>query len=199
MNLGKEESKVATLSSQFMHDPRLSKLKRRGEEWPAYWRLLILIHDGSDDGRVTYNWHKLTHSLGFGRRNATLFRILKKFHEKGIIVWENYREFAERIPVEARERLGVGPEVGVSDRGTMAKGKMRYGRLIYDQVTLFAPQVVEVLKYELDRISQRFRNDFKPCCHLAECQFWRSIGKLDRCSDPALSVTAQELREALEE
>jgi len=73
---------------QFYHDEWLEKLKDK--EWRAYWKLIMLIHDRSDDGKITHSWHTLAYLLALKRKNTTLFRILKKFHEAGKIVWENY-------------------------------------------------------------------------------------------------------------
>jgi len=179
---------------QFYHDEWLEKLTDR--EWRVYWQLIMLIHDRSDDGRITHSWHILSYLLGLKRKNTTLFRILKKFHEAGKIVWENYEEFASRIPQELRNRLEVGPEIDVCERGIIPKWKMSKGGLIWDKVTLFSPQVVEMLKDELGRIRGKFYSPYKPCCYYPECRFRRSIGEHDRCSDPVLAE--RRLRELLE-
>jgi hypothetical protein len=128
-------------------------------------------------------------------RNMTLFKILKKFHDAGKIVWENYEEFASRIPEELRDRLEVAPEIDLRERGTIPKWKMSKGGVIWDKVTLFSPQVVEMLKWQFRRIREKFRGPFAPCPYYPECQFRRSIGECDRCSDPSLAE--QKLREAL--
>jgi len=63
------------------------------------------------------------------------------------------------------------------------------------KITLFSPQVVEILKRQLRRIREKFRSPFKPCCYYPEYKFRRSIGECDRCSDPSLAE--RRLREAL--
>lgn len=178
---------------QFYHDEWLEGLTDK--EWRVYWQLIMLIHDRSDDGRITHSWHTLAYLLGLKRKNTTLFRILKKFHDEEKIIWEDYEEFASRIPEELRDKLRIDPEVGVSEHGTIPKWKMGKGGGIYDKVTLFSPQVVEMLKHELGRIRGKFYSPYKPCCHYPECQFRRSIGEPDRCSDP--EVAERRLREAL--
>jgi len=72
---------------------------------------------------------------------------------------------------------------------------MGKGGGIYDKVTLFSPQVIEMLKHELGRIRGKFYSPFKPCCYYPECKFRRSIGECDRCSD--LTLARQRLEEAL--
>ena len=178
---------------RFYHDEWLEELTDK--EWRVYWQLVMLIHDRSVDGKITHSWHTLAYLLGFGRKNTTLFRILKKFHDERKIIWENYEEFAERIPEELRDKLGVKPEVGVSRLGVISKWKLTKGGGIYDKITLFSPQVVEMLKEELSRIRGKFYSPYKPCCYYPECKFRRSIGQDDRCSDPSLAE--RRLREAL--
>jgi len=178
---------------QFYHDKWLEKLKDK--EWRVYWQLIMLIHDRSVDGRITHSWHVLSYLLGLDRKNMTLFRILKKFHDEEKIIWENYEEFASRIPQELRSKLGVKPEVGVSGLGMFSKWKLNKGGGIYDKVTLFSPQVVEMLKHELGRIRGKFYSPYKPCCYYSECKFRRSIGEPNRCSDRSLAE--RRLREAL--
>lgn len=178
---------------QFYHDEWLEKLKDK--EWRVYWQLIMLIHDRSVDGRVTFSWHTLAYLIGLKRKNTILFRILKKFHEAGKIVWENYEEFASRTPQELRSKLGVKPDVGVSGLGVFSKWRLSKGGGIYVKVTLFSPQVLEMLKEELGRIRGKFYSPFKPCCYYPECKFRRSIGECDRCSDP--EVARRKLEEAL--
>ena len=88
---------------EFYHDEWLEELTDK--EWRVYWQLIMLIHDRSVDGKITHSWHTLAYLLGLKRKNTTLFRILKKFHEAGKIVWENYEEFASRIPGHAHNRI----------------------------------------------------------------------------------------------
>lgn len=178
---------------QFTNDEWLKKLNDK--EWRVYWQVIMLIHDRSDGGRITHSWHTLAYLLGLKRKNTTVFRILKKFHEAGKIVWENHEEFASRIPEELRDTLEIDPEVGVSEQGTIPKWKMSKGGLIRDKVSLFSPQVVEMLKQEMSRIRGKFYSPYKPCCYYPECKFRRSIGECDRCSDPSLAE--RRLREAL--
>lgn len=178
---------------ELLGDPWLESLK--DIEWRVYWQLVMLMFDRSEGGRVTHSWHILSCLLGMHNRNMTLFKILKKFHDAGKIVWENYEEFASRIPEELRNRLEVAPEIGVCERGTIPKWKMSKGGLIWDKVSLFSPQVVEMLKRQFREIRQKFRSPFKPCCYYQECQFRRSIGEDDRCSDPEVAI--QRLRDAL--
>jgi len=178
---------------QFTNDEWLEKLKDR--EWRVYWKLIMLIHDRSVDGRITHSWRALAYLLGLKRKNTTLFRILKKFHEAGKIVWENYEEFASRIPEELRDRLGIDPEIGVSEQGIIPKWKMSKGGLIWDKVTLFSPQVAGMLKKEMSTMRGKFYSPYKPCCYYPECQFRRSIGECDRCSDP--EVARRRLEEVL--
>jgi hypothetical protein len=155
----------------------------------------MLLHDYTDDGRATFTWHILSSLVGLRNKNITMFRILRRLRDGEKIIWENYQQFAERIPEELRDRLGIGPEVAVSERGTIPKWKMSKGGVIWDKVALFSPQVVEMLKREFRRITEKFRSPFVPCRYYPECKFRRSIGECDRCSDR--SVAERRLREAL--
>jgi len=174
-------------------DPWLETLTDK--EWRVYWQLLVLVLDRSENGRVTHSWHILSCLLGMRNKNMTLFRILKRFHEDEKVIWENYTEFAERIPVDFRCKLGINPEIGVSKRGTIPKWKVCKGGRIYDHITLFSPQAVATLREEMSEIRHKLGSPFSPCRYYAECKLRRSVGECDRCSDPSLAE--QTLRDAL--
>lgn len=69
------------------------------------------------------------------------------------------------------------------------------GGVIWDRITLFSPQVVEMVKEKMSRIRGKFYSPYKLCCYYPECKFRRSIGEKDRCSDPEVAI--QKLRDAL--
>jgi len=83
----------------------------------------------------------------------------------------------------------------VSEHGNILMWKACKGRVIWDRITLFSPQVVEMLKHELGRIRGKFYSPYKPCCCYPEGKFRRSMGECDRCSDSSLA--RQRLEEAL--
>ena len=180
----------------FFYGVRLEGLS--DTEWRVWWRIILLIDSESNDGRVRFTWNRLSGLLGLRNKNITLFRMLKKFHDEKKLVWENYQEFAERIPGELRDRLGIGPEVGVRDRGVIPKSRLTKGGVIWDKVTLFSPQVVEMHKARWRRFGRKrktFEPGFEPCPYHDECQFLRTVGEQDYCSDGSLAI--HRLREAL--
>lgn len=182
---------------QFADDEWLRKQKDR--EWRAYVQTTMQIYDVSLDGKVTFSWHHLSCLLGLRNKNMTLFRILKKFHDEKKLVWENYEEFASRIPAEVRDRLEIGPQIGVSERGTIPKWKMSKGGVIREKVRVFSPQVIElrnVFRRRFRRKRKPFQHGLEPCPYHAECQFLRAVGEKDYCADGSLRMYS--LREALE-
>jgi hypothetical protein len=175
--------------NHFLHSEWSEKLTVK--EWNVYVRLLMHIHDWPiGHGRVGNRWNYLTGILRMRNKNITVVRILKKLHEAGKVIWENYEEFASRIPLELRERLGIGPDIGVSEQGTIRKWKVGKGGVIRDRVVLFAPQVIEIhkeLMREFRRKRKAFRRGLEPCPYHHECQFLRTIGEKDYCSDGSLA------------
>jgi len=168
----------------FIRDRWLRALPHR--DWRVYWQIIMLLHDYSDDGRATFTWHILSSLVGLRNKNITMFRILRRLHDGEKIIWEDYNEFAERIPEELRDRLGIDPEVGVSERGTIPKWKMSKGGVIWDKVTLFSPQVAEMYKAYRSRFYRRIYipgGDLTRCPYYSVCQFMWSIRGNDSCPD----------------
>jgi hypothetical protein len=160
------------------------------KEWNVYVRLLMHIHDWPDHARIRNSWNFLTAILGMRNKNITVFRILKKFHEAQKVIWENYEEFTSRVPLELRDRLGIDPDIGVSEQGTIPKWKVCKGGVIRDRVVLFAPQVIEIheaLMREFRRKRKAFQRGSQPCPYHDECQFLRTVGEKDYCSDGSVA------------
>jgi len=146
----------------------------------VYWQIIMLLHDYSDDGRATFTWHILSSLVGLRNKNITMFRILRRLHDGEKIIWEDYNGFAERVPEELRSRLGIGPGLGVRERGTIPKWKMSKGGVIWDKLTLFSPQVAEMHKAYRSRFYGRISipdGDLTRCPYYSACQFMRLVRK----------------------
>lgn len=172
------------LFQEFLHDYRLDELTDK--EWRVYWKIIMHIHDRSADGRVPHTWHLLSAILGVRNRNITLFRILQRLHRDQKVIWENYEEFASRIPLELRDRLGIDPDIGVSEQGTIPVWKVCKGGGIRDKVVLFAPQVIELHKAfgrQFRKKRKPLQPGFEPCPYHDECQLLRMVRGKDYCSD----------------
>jgi hypothetical protein len=64
-----------------------------------------------------------------------------------------------------------------------------------ERITLFSPQVLEMLREERSRIRENSHSSVKLCRYYPECKFRRSMEECDRYSDSSLA--RQRLEEAL--
>jgi len=119
------------------------------EERGAYLCLNLLIHNNTNDGKAEFSWNTLLRLLGLRSQNRRAYKLIRKFHDSGRIIWENHEQFTEYVKAFYPEHWKHGDPI---PRQVTAK-KLR---------ELLPKEMVEGLS-ELDRndvgiLSELYRN-----------------------------------------